>query len=84
MESDYDNDSDLITQAAHAGWLLGAGTIGDAGTSGGFPEKHFNIGQPFARAASNAVLTFFCSSAGGRTAGIPRACIHNSRVQPAV
>ena len=38
----------------------------------------------FARAAPMAVFTSFSSSGGGRTAGIPRVSIHNSRDQPAV
>ncbi len=36
------------------------------------------------RAAPIAVLTFFRSSGGGRTASMPRACSHSSRHQPRV
>jgi hypothetical protein len=50
--------------------------------------EHWSYNMSFrailARAAPMAVLTSFVSSGGGRTAGIPSASIHSSRVQPVV
>ena len=54
----------------------------------GHGSRHWSYNMSFraifARAAPMAVLTSFVSSGGGRTAGIPSASIHSSRVQPVV